>query len=129
MVYPQLYNTYKLNSKMRRLLISLARLLKDEKQYLLCGVYSGGSIIGQFLQRIVKKKLYHVRLDKADSYKVIETTLPKRVTSTIICLDDAIWTGRTVFAVEKFLLKKYPSVKIEWATLLDCTHYAKYSVF
>jgi pyrimidine operon attenuation protein/uracil phosphoribosyltransferase len=127
---------YTFNPKMRELLEKLLVLLKNEKKFVLCGIYTGGVIIGKELIKMLEEKgiksnLYFVRLDKSDSYKVAETDLPKKLDkgTNIIFLDDAIWTGRTKFAVDKYLKNHLKGTPYKFATFLDCAGYADYSVF
>lgn len=121
---------------MQRLTEQLFHLIRKEKKFILCGIYSGGVFIGQELIKLLEKnnistKLYYIKLEKADKYRVAETNLPKKIISDIhvIFLDDAIWTGRTKFAVDNYMKKHYKDTKYKFATFLDCAGYADYSVY
>lgn len=127
---------YEFNNKMQGLIEQLYQLIKKEEQYILCGIYSGGIFIGEELIKLLQKnnintKLYYVKLDKGNKYKVSETNLPKKIADNIcvIFLDDAIWTGRTKFAVESYIKKHHKNTTYKFATFLDCAGYADYSLY
>ena len=128
---------YILNSKMKKLIKELSGLtLKNIKgKFILCGIYSGGVILGEelvkeFKRKKIKSNLYYIRLNKTKEYTVMKTNLPKNLNDTmVIFLDDAIWTGRTKFAVEKHMNKNFRGVKYKFATLLDCGGYSDFSVY
>lgn len=122
---------------MKGLVRRLAKIIlkKLKKKFVLCGIYSGGIVLGKELVKELKKnkvktRLFYIRLKKSKEYGVMGTNLPKKLSDIVIVfLDDAIWTGRTKFAVEKYISKRFKGVDYKFVTLLDCAGYADYSLY
>lgn len=109
---------------------------KIHGDFVLCGIYSGGSILGERMIEIMKSNglhvpLYFIKLNKGVKYTIANTNLPLDLPSEkiIIFLDDAIWTGRTQDSVVDYVKTKYPKHQYKFATLLDCSDKADFAVF
>lgn len=109
----QILDKPKIALMLRRLADQIAREVKGKKRLVLIGIRTRGAILAQRLQNLLKKRLnrsiplgilditlYRDDLSTLGSQPVVkETTLPFDVTgTTVVLVDDVLFTGRTVRA-------------------------------
>ena len=119
---------------LRKLADQIAREVKGKKRLVLIGIRTRGAILAQRLQSLLKKRLnrsiplgilditlYRDDLSTLGSQPVVkETTLPFDVTgTTVVLVDDVLFTGRTVRAALDQIVDFGRPACIKLAVLID----------
>ncbi len=130
----QILDKPKIAIMLRKLADQIAREVKGKKRLVLIGIRTRGAILAQRLQSLLKKRLnrsiplgilditlYRDDLSALGSQPVVkETTLPFDVTgTTVILVDDVLFTGRTVRAALDQIVDFGRPACIKLAVLID----------
>ena len=130
----QILDKPKIALMLRKLADQIAREVKGKKRLVLIGIRTRGAILAQRLQNLLKKRLnrsiplgilditlYRDDLSTLGSQPVVkETTLPFDVTgTTVVLVDDVLFTGRTVRAALDQIVDFGRPACIKLAVLID----------
>ncbi len=130
----QILDKPKIAVMLRKLADQIAREVKSKKRLVLIGIRTRGAILAQRLQGLLKKRLsrsiplgilditlYRDDLSTLGSQPVVKaTTLPFDVTgTTVVLVDDVLFTGRTVRAALDQIVDFGRPACIKLAVLID----------
>jgi len=130
----QILDKPKIAVMLRNLADQIAREVKGKKRLVLIGIRTRGAILAQRLQKLLKKRLnrsiplgilditlYRDDLSTLGSQPVVKaTTLPFDVTgTTVVLVDDVLFTGRTVRAALDQIVDFGRPACIKLAVLID----------
>lgn len=130
----QILDKPKIALMLKKLADQIAREVKGKKRLVLIGIRTRGAILAQRLQSLLKKRLNHsiplgildITLYRDDlstlgSQPVVKpTTLPFDVTgTTVVLVDDVLFTGRTVRAALDQIVDFGRPACIKLAVLID----------
>lgn len=130
----QILDKPKIAIMLRKLADQIAREVKGKKRLVLIGIRTRGAILAQRLQSLLKKRLnrsiplgilditlYRDDLSALGSQPVVKaTTLPFDVTgTTVVLVDDVLFTGRTVRAALDQIVDFGRPACIKLAVLID----------
>jgi pyrimidine operon attenuation protein/uracil phosphoribosyltransferase len=130
----QILDKPKIALMLRKLADQIVREVKGKKRLVLIGIRTRGAILAQRLQSLLKKRLsrsiplgilditlYRDDLSTLGSQPVVKaTTLPFDVTgTTVVLVDDVLFTGRTVRAALDQIVDFGRPACIKLAVLID----------